>query len=208
MKDVVYVREEVLSQAIYIFKKNNVEVYGAPYEADFQLVHWEMSGFTDGMLSTDSDIFLLGSNMMIDALNTDRLGKCFIYCRREIMSSDTFATGSSKWSHDDLLIYVYGGLQGCDWIQRLYGLKQTRINEFMSHYRSSLWNGRSKEDQRAMLPLKPETRKHEEQGSRRQKGKPGNEKLFRFGSAVSTQIFVFAFTKSSKKVSHKNSLKV
>ena len=37
MKKAVFVREDILHQAIQVFKKNKVEVYCAPYEADFQI---------------------------------------------------------------------------------------------------------------------------------------------------------------------------
>ncbi|KAL7516228.1 hypothetical protein ACHAWX_001262 [Stephanocyclus meneghinianus] len=132
MKKAAHVTEEILSQAIDIFRQNNIEVYGAPYEADFQLVEWENSGFTHGTISIDSDIFLLGSKMLIDSLNVEKLGNCFIYKRDDIMSTDTFAPGSSLWTNDDFLVYC--GLQGCDWIKRLHGLKQKRIEEFMRYW--------------------------------------------------------------------------
>ena len=130
MKKAVYVREDILAQAVEVFKQNKVEIYGASHEADFQLVHWEMTGFTDGTISVDSDIFMLGSKMFIDSLNVNsKLGNCKILEREDVMKQNAFTEESSKWSDDDLL--VYGALCGCDWLPRLYQLQHKKIDEFM-----------------------------------------------------------------------------
>ena len=133
LKKAVHVREDILAQAVDIFRVNKVEVYGAPYEADFQLVFWELSGFTDGTISVDSDIFGLGSKMFVDVLKTSsKLGNCMILKREEVMKANAFTDESSKWSDEDLL--VYGALLGCDWIPRIYNLKHAKIKEFMKKW--------------------------------------------------------------------------
>ena len=125
MKKNVYVREDILAQAIHIFKQNNVEVYGAPYEADFQLVHWEKIGFTDGSITVDSDLFAMGSQFLVDELNVhSKDACCMIIEYRVVMESNAFTAESSSWTSDNLL--VYSALCGCDFLPRLSGLKEKR----------------------------------------------------------------------------------
>ena len=135
MKKAVYVREDILHHAMQVFKKNKVEVYCAPYEADFQLAYWEKTGFTDGTITIDSDLFFLGSGLVIDELDyksSRTMGSCIFVERNEVMNTNAFTKESSKWSDDDLL--VYGALNGCDWLPRLYGLRHEKIEEFMEKW--------------------------------------------------------------------------
>ena len=135
MKKAVYVREDILHQAIQVFKKNKVEVYCAPYEADFQLAYWARSSFTDGTITIDSDLFFLGSGLVIDELeysSARSVGSCIFVEREEVMKVNAFTKESSKWSDDDLL--VYGALNGCDWLPRLYGLQHEKIEAFMEKW--------------------------------------------------------------------------
>ncbi|KAL7525618.1 hypothetical protein ACHAWF_003820 [Thalassiosira exigua] len=139
MKKAVYVRQDILHQAVELFQKNNVEVYGASHEADFQLVHWEKTGFTDGTISVYSDIFVLGSKLFVDELKTEsKLGNCMILERNEVMAENAFTSESSKWSDDDL--HIYGTLNGCDWLPRLYNLPHAKIEEFMKRWLKSKSN--------------------------------------------------------------------
>ena len=133
MKKAVYVREDILDQALKVFKKNKVEVYGAITEADFQLVYWERTGFTDGTISVDSDIFALGSKFFVDELKVNsKFGDCKIIERDEVMKVNAFTKESSKWTDDDLL--VYGALMGCDWLPRLFNLNHDKIEAFMEKW--------------------------------------------------------------------------
>ena len=130
IKKAVYVREDILHQALEVFNKNKVEVYGAITEADFQLAYRERTGFTHGTISVDSDIFALGSKFFVDALKVNtKLGNCIFIERDEVMKENAFTKESSKWTDDDLL--AYGALMGCDWLPRLYNLKHDKIEEFM-----------------------------------------------------------------------------
>ena len=49
-----------------------------------------------------------------------------------MMKTNAFTKESSKWSEDDLL--VYGALNGCDWLPRIYNLKHDKIEEFMEKW--------------------------------------------------------------------------
>ena len=78
--------EKIIVTAIELFVENNVEVFGAPYASDFQLVYWELIGFTDGTYTVDSDIFAMGSNLVIDLLNFNSArGNCKLLIRDEVL---------------------------------------------------------------------------------------------------------------------------
>ncbi|EJK59105.1 hypothetical protein THAOC_20709 [Thalassiosira oceanica] len=51
MKYSVYVREDILAHAVDLLEENGIEVLSAPYEADFQLVYWELMGITEGTIT-------------------------------------------------------------------------------------------------------------------------------------------------------------
>jgi len=80
------VNENIIVTAVDVFIENGVEVFGAPYESDFQLGYWEMIGFTDGTYTVDSDIFAMGSNLVVDLLNfKSASGNCKLLIRDEVM---------------------------------------------------------------------------------------------------------------------------
>ena len=82
MKEAASVTEQIIGTAVKIFQDNGFEVFGAPYESDFQLVYWEITGFTDGTLTIDSDIFAMGSSMVVDLVNYNSAnGKCKVLLR-------------------------------------------------------------------------------------------------------------------------------
>ena len=86
MKRAVRVNKKIIVTAVDVFIENGVEVFGAPYESDFQLVYWEMIGFTDGTYTVDSDIFAMGSNLVVDLLNFNSArGNCKLLIRDEVL---------------------------------------------------------------------------------------------------------------------------
>ena len=132
MKKAAWVSPEVISTAVKVFREHGHEVYGAPYESDFQLVHWELSGFTHGTYTIDSDIFAMGSKLMVDLINfKSATGKCKILVREEVLGK--VMEGSESWSERDLILY--SALSGCDFIDRLYRLEQTAIDALMKEYK-------------------------------------------------------------------------
>mmetsp|Transcript_36508 Transcript_36508/g.74330 ORF Transcript_36508/g.74330 Transcript_36508/m.74330 type:complete len:757 (-) Transcript_36508:306-2576(-) len=137
MKQATYVRPDIIAHAVSIFKEHKVETYGAIYEADFQLWYWEMTGFTHGTISVDSDIFAMGSkdanSLFIDLLNVESSdGKCKIIKRDVVWKQDLFGKGSSGWCHDDFLVFC--AICGSDYSKRLYRLKDKEIYRFMETY--------------------------------------------------------------------------
>lgn len=132
MKAAACVSETVISTAIEVFRSYDNEVYGAPYESDFQLVHWELSGFTDGTYTIDSDIFAMGSKMVIDLVNFNSAnGKCVVLLRQEVQRR--VMEGSEKWSDEDMILF--SALSGCDFVQRLYRVKTKEIESLMKKWK-------------------------------------------------------------------------
>lgn len=128
MKQAVFVSNYIIADTVQVFKDNGREVYGAPYESDFQLVHWELSDFTQGTMTTDSDIFAMGSKIFIDLLNfSSANGKCKIVVRDDVLPK--VLPGEYPWTHFDLLLYA--ALMGCDFIPRLYRVRTEAIAEFI-----------------------------------------------------------------------------
>ena len=133
MKSAVRITEQIVGVAVKVFLDHRHEVFGAPYESDFQLVHWENIGFTDGTFTIDSDIWAMGSSMMIDLLNFHSAkGKCKILIRKKVQGR--IMTGSADWSVRDVLIY--STLSGCDFIPRLFRLPETKIEAFMTSWKN------------------------------------------------------------------------
>ena len=108
MKRAVKIREDILSTAVDIFKENGTEVYCAPYEADFQLVYWENVGFTLGSISIYSDLFALGSKLLVDQLNLESSnGNCKIILRSAVMEKQLIAKYCEKWDYFEMFCIAY-----------------------------------------------------------------------------------------------------
>ena len=134
MKAAVFVSDTVVSTAIDVFRKFGMEVYGAPYEADFQLVYWELVGFTHGTYTIDSDLYAMGCKMVIDLLNFGSAkGKCVVILREEVQGN--IMDGSDKWSDHETILYA--ALSGCDFVKRLKGAKTKAIEQLMKDYKNS-----------------------------------------------------------------------
>jgi exonuclease-1 len=63
--DIMHPRSDIIFEAVEWLKENGQEVVGAPFEADWQLIELELSGKTDGTLTVDSDLFVLGSKCLV-----------------------------------------------------------------------------------------------------------------------------------------------
>ena len=102
MRAAVWVTPEIIQTEVQVFRDHGHKIYGAPYESDFQLVFWELTKFTNGTYTIDSDIFAIGSNMMIDLINFRSLkGKCKILLRHKVLKN--VMAGSKNWVVEDII---------------------------------------------------------------------------------------------------------
>ena len=132
MKKAARVDEYITATAVQVFRDKGFKVYGAPYESDFQLVHWELTGFMHGTYTIDSDLYVMGCNMVIDLLNFGSAqGACKILIREQVQGK--IMPGSELWSIRDTILY--SALCGCDFIPRLFRLESTRIDELMARWK-------------------------------------------------------------------------
>ena len=131
MKRAVRVTPDIIATGVRIFKENGHDVYGAPFEADWQLVYWEKTGFTQGTISIDSDIWAMGSELFVDLLDyTSADGKCVVLEREKVKGN--VMEGSDQWEGKHFLLYA--ALCGCDFIKRLFKLEQAKIEELMTKH--------------------------------------------------------------------------
>ena len=68
-KQCVYPRSDVIAEVgLYLRSQNvdgDVEVLQAPFEADFQCYYFEKTGIVDGVITTDGDLFVFGTQNLI-----------------------------------------------------------------------------------------------------------------------------------------------
>ena len=64
-KQCVYPRSDVIAEVVLYLRSQNVdgdvEVLQAPFEADFQCYYFEKTGIVDGVITTDGDLFVFGT---------------------------------------------------------------------------------------------------------------------------------------------------
>ena len=108
MKRAVKIREEILTTTVDIFKVHDIQVYCAPYLVYFLLVYWEIVGFTHGSISIDSDLFALGSKLLVDQLNLESSnGNCKIILRSAVMEKQLIAKDCEKWDYFEMFYIAY-----------------------------------------------------------------------------------------------------
>lgn len=133
IKKAAYVSDEIVAVGVKVFKEHGHEVYGTCYESDFQLVYWEKTGFTDGTLTIDSDIYAMGSQSMLDLVQyNSKDGNCKLLIRSEVQGK--IMQGSENWTTYDMLLY--SALSGCDFIPRLFRVPGKKIVQFMQQWKS------------------------------------------------------------------------
>ena len=100
-----------------MFNAHGFECFRAPYESDFQLVHWENIGLTDGTFTIDSDIFAVGSSTMIDLLAfSSAIRKCKILLKDKVQGEIMADSDTLDMKH----VLFYSAMSQCDFIPRLF----------------------------------------------------------------------------------------
>ena len=95
-------------------------------------MYWELTGFTHGTYTVDSDIFAMGSDLIIDLLNfNSALGKCKLLVRGE--AKKRIMEGSEDWTVEDVILF--SALSGCDFIPRLFRMRTDTIEALMKKYK-------------------------------------------------------------------------
>jgi exonuclease-1 len=125
MKKTTFVRSDVIAVVKEVCEELRVEIYGAPYEADWQLISMERQGLVDCLMTVDSDFIVLGAQCVCFHFLMAN-SKCFIYrandahldtqldenIRRQniIFISSFFVFCCCFWGHESSLLELpWGG---------------------------------------------------------------------------------------------------
>ena len=114
-KKSLFVRNDIVHDAIAWAHKHGISVVGAPFEADYQLVQLEKESVTQGTLCEDSDVFVFGSKLMVNMLQFKNSPKnCNIVIREDVMKRKF-----GGYSQQDFITMCI--LLGCDYVPRAKG---------------------------------------------------------------------------------------
>ena len=114
-KKAATVTEDMVALAVQVLKAAGVEVMGAPFEADWQLAFLEGVGYTQGTITNDTDLFPLGSRLLVTQLEVAG-GRCNIVDRADVMGplgSLSFCNGIER------AVGVFCSLLGTDYLPRV-----------------------------------------------------------------------------------------
>lgn len=114
-KKAATVTEDMLALVVAFLRSREVEVLGAPFEADWQLAYLERVGYTAATITEDIDLFLLGSKLLVLQLR----GKdCHIVDPTEVLGPHGLL-GGGTWNEKALLVFC--SFLGTDYIPRVKG---------------------------------------------------------------------------------------
>ena len=91
-----------------------------------------MTSFTDGTYRTDSDIYAMGSKLVVDLLQFHLAHGRYKLLKRK-KSSQEIMDGSDHWSTFNLILFF--ALSGCDFIPRLFCMKIEDTKSFMKTWK-------------------------------------------------------------------------
>ena len=114
-KKAAVVHEEELVLTVTFLRGKGVEVAGAPYEADWHLAYYEDIGCTDGKITEDNNLYLLGSKILVSQLMDS---KCHIVERAAVMGPGG-KLGGGTWDENNLRVFCT--ILGTDYIGRVEG---------------------------------------------------------------------------------------
>ncbi len=112
-KQCVYRRDDLTVMIINECRRLDIKVFCAPFEADWQLVAAQRAGIINNIISNDSDIFVIGGDNIMTAVNF-YTGTCCLYKRSEVLQRPTM-----KGVSNDL--QALSTILGNDYIERLEG---------------------------------------------------------------------------------------
>ena len=139
----VRVTEDMVGDALaFLSAAEGAEVLGAPFEADWQLAHLETTGYTCATYTEDSDLFALGSKVLITQLRVMCGDACSITIRDEVLQKEEL--GAGKWDNGTLLAFC--ARLGCDYIHRVLQCGPQKALEW-----ANKWHGANAAARQGML---------------------------------------------------------
>lgn len=120
-KGMAYPRQDFVSDVILSLKEHGFLVFGAAYEAEYQLVRMEEDGIIDAILTTDGDAKMAGCKTQIADIDEDS-GYCTIIRRDEFLEHGAGGNSTLERLRDDTATSGFSALSsalGNDYLNRL-----------------------------------------------------------------------------------------
>lgn len=96
-------REDIIANILAWAEASEVQCVCAPFEADHQLVAMEADGLTQGSVTTDSDLFAIGAENVINQLIVgSTAGGCSLVVRSEVSEMDFIG-----YAPDDVTAFLH-----------------------------------------------------------------------------------------------------
>ena len=134
-KATMWPREDIYGEIIKVAKQNNVQVIGAPYEADHQLVSLCIQDIIDYVVSTDTDMPFLGIPRVIYQFTASGYGNCKVFDYDHLRSTyfkDVFA--SDDVTKDD--VAAFACFLGNDFLGNIPNQRYSAIINIMKEYKA------------------------------------------------------------------------
>lgn len=130
LQKAIDVTPEMARHLIEELKKEGVPYIVAPYEADAQLVYLERHGFTNGIISEDSDLLVFGAKRLLTKM--DQYGQCVEINRRDFGAvREISLTG---WTDDQFRQMAI--FSGCDYLESIGNMGLRTAYRMMRKYKT------------------------------------------------------------------------
>ncbi|KAI3402027.1 hypothetical protein diail_4001 [Diaporthe ilicicola] len=130
LQKAIDVTPEMARHLIEELKRADVPYVVAPYEADSQLVYLERHGFTNGIISEDSDLLVFGAKRLLTKM--DQHGQCIEINRRDFCAvREISLTG---WTDDQFRQMTI--FSGCDYLEGINNMGLKTAYRMMRKYKS------------------------------------------------------------------------
>ncbi|KAL1861825.1 Rad2 nuclease [Diaporthe australafricana] len=130
LQKAIDVTPEMARHLIEELKRADVPYVVAPYEADSQLVYLERHGYTNGIISEDSDLLVFGAKRLLTKM--DQHGQCIEINRRDFCAvREVSLTG---WTDDQFRQMTI--FSGCDYLEGIGNMGLKTAYRMMRKYKS------------------------------------------------------------------------
>lgn len=130
LQKAIDVTPEMARYLIEELKKEGIPYVVAPYEADAQLVYLERHGYTNGIISEDSDLLVFGAKRLLTKM--DQHGQCVEINRKDFCAvREISLTG---WTDDQFRQMAI--FSGCDYLESIGNMGLKTAYRMMRKYKT------------------------------------------------------------------------
>jgi hypothetical protein len=139
-----FIHADVVAVVVGWCQRREVELLSAPFEADWQLAMLQKQDIIQGVITDDSDLFVLGcDNILMDINIMDHT--CYLVERAAVKDHLTRLLKMATPISDDQ-IHEYAAFLGSDYITNIAGFGEKTVDTFMI-----TWVGLSDEQKNSKL---------------------------------------------------------